>query len=155
MNREIAVNDIGRERKMLGNILKAFESKDGDYQPTPEMMSAAQVIRHIAQTTRWFLEGAYGKGFDMDFAKMEAENKQPCTLEEALASLNRAFDDFIACINRLTEEEFTAPLPSNPIFGEIPCFALIYANSDHTAHHRGALAVYLRLLGKIPPMIYQ
>lgn len=154
MNREIAGKDISRERKFLGNLLKAFEPNDGDFRPTPEMMSAAQVIRHIAQTTRWFMEGAYGKGFEMDFEKFEAESKKPCTLEEALAALNQAYDDFLTCLDRLTEEDFTAPLPPNPIFGEIPRFAVIYANSDHTAHHRGALAVYLRLLGKKPPMIY-
>jgi uncharacterized damage-inducible protein DinB len=25
---------------------------------------------------------------------------------------------------------------------------------EHTAHHRGALTVYSRLLGKVPPMPY-
>jgi uncharacterized damage-inducible protein DinB len=31
---------------------------------------------------------------------------------------------------------------------------VILAQGDHTAHHRGALSVYLRLLGVVPPMVY-
>jgi hypothetical protein len=26
--------------------------------------------------------------------------------------------------------------------------------ADHTAHHRGSLAVYARLPGRVPPMLY-
>jgi uncharacterized damage-inducible protein DinB len=45
-----------------------------------------------------------------------------------------------------------------PITGEImtgaPKMAVVGAIGDHTAHHRGALAVYARLLGKEPKMPY-
>jgi uncharacterized damage-inducible protein DinB len=36
-------------------------------------------------------------------------------------------------------------LPKKSIFGGI---------TDHTAHHRGALTVYARLKGIVPPMPY-
>jgi len=35
-----------------------------------------------------------------------------------------------------------------------PRLVVIGAISDHTAHHRGALTVYARLLGKEPKMPY-
>jgi len=38
--------------------------------------------------------------------------------------------------------------------GGRPLFEIIGAMVEHTAHHRGALAVYTRLLGKVPPMPY-
>ncbi len=31
---------------------------------------------------------------------------------------------------------------------------MISAITDHTSHHRGALSVYARLLGKVPAMPY-
>ncbi len=46
------------------------------------------------------------------------------------------------------------PLPQGPIMGGAPRSAVVGAISDHTAHHRGALAVYARLLGKTPKMPY-
>jgi len=45
-----------------------------------------------------------------------------------------------------------------PITAEImkgaPKMSIVYALADHTAHHRGALSVYARLLGKKPQMPY-
>ena len=38
--------------------------------------------------------------------------------------------------------------------GGVPKFAVISALSDHTAHHRGSLAVYACLIGKEPKMPY-
>ncbi len=36
----------------------------------------------------------------------------------------------------------------------VPRFAIFSAITDHTAHHRGALTVYARLKGIVPPMPY-
>ena len=45
-----------------------------------------------------------------------------------------------------------------PITGEImkgaPKMAVIGGITDHSAHHRGALSVYARLLDRIPMMPY-
>ena len=38
--------------------------------------------------------------------------------------------------------------------GGVPRAAILSGITDHTAHHRGALTVYARLLGKTPPMPY-
>jgi uncharacterized damage-inducible protein DinB len=38
--------------------------------------------------------------------------------------------------------------------GGLPRYAIVSALTDHTAHHRGALTVYARLLGLVPPMPY-
>ena len=38
--------------------------------------------------------------------------------------------------------------------GGIPRIAIIGSITDHTAHHRGALSVYARLNGVVPPMPY-
>jgi uncharacterized damage-inducible protein DinB len=38
--------------------------------------------------------------------------------------------------------------------GGAPRLSVIGAISDHTAHHRGALTVYSRLLGKVPKLPY-
>jgi uncharacterized damage-inducible protein DinB len=38
--------------------------------------------------------------------------------------------------------------------GGVPRWSVVSAISDHTAHHRGALTVYSRLLGKVPVMPY-
>ena len=38
--------------------------------------------------------------------------------------------------------------------GGAPRLALVTGLGDHTAHHRGVLAVYARLCGRVPAMPY-
>ena len=45
-------------------------------------------------------------------------------------------------------------MSDNPILGARPRYYLVSAITDHTAHHRGVLAVYARLLGRTPDMPY-
>lgn len=76
------------------------------------------------------------------------------SLSEARQRLERAFAAGRASIASHTREEWEALLPPGPIMGGMPRFAILGAIRDHTAHHRGALTVYARLLGKAPPMPY-
>ena len=45
-------------------------------------------------------------------------------------------------------------MPEGPVMGGQPGSEVVRAMIEHTAHHRGALTVYSRLLGKVPPMPY-
>lgn len=155
MNGAQAAEMVRRERRFLSNIVKDFKPEHGDFCPADGMMTVAQQIRHVARTVKWFREGAFGAGFNMDFEKLEAEIRNPVTLDEAVAELDEVYDDYIAFLEALTEEDLMAPMPANPIFGDAPKMAAIGAGSDHTAHHRGALSVYLRLLGIKPAMVYE
>jgi uncharacterized damage-inducible protein DinB len=47
-----------------------------------------------------------------------------------------------------------APIADGPVLPGQPRAAIIAAIAEHTAHHRGALAVYARLLGYAPPIPY-
>jgi len=154
MNSETAVQHLQHERHFLLNIVKDFQPEDENFRPTPEMMTVAQQIRHIALTIHWFEEGAFGGGFDMDFAKMEEECQKPWTLDEAVALLSQTYEEFIHRLQNLDDKEFLTLLPDNSIMGKVPRFAAILANNEHTAHHRGALTVYIRLLGRTPSFVY-
>jgi len=156
MDGKKAVELIQMERKFLNAIVKDFRPEHSDFRPVEGMMTAAQQIRHIAHTVLWFNEAAFVPGgkFNMDFEAMTKELQKPCTIDSARAELNAAYEKYIASVAPLSEKELNTPLPPNPIMGEVPRVAVIGANGDHTAHHRGSLAVYLRLVGITPRMIY-
>jgi uncharacterized damage-inducible protein DinB len=123
--------------------------------PAPGMMSAAQQVAHAAQTIDWFIEGAFRpEGFDTNF-EAQAEVLQRCTsLNAAREWFERAVAGAKAAIGSQTDADLSAPLPPGPIMGGAPRMAIIAAITDHTAHHRGALTVYARLAGVVPPMPY-
>ncbi len=145
---------VRREQKYLMNIVRSFKPDHGDFRPVDGMMSVAQQVRHIALTVKWFREGAFGAGFDMDFGKLEAENQRSVALDASVKELEETYSAYAEFLGSLRAAELLAPMPPNAIFWEAPKMAVLSAGADHTAHHRGALSVYLRLLGITPVMVY-
>jgi uncharacterized damage-inducible protein DinB len=62
------------------------------------------------------------------------------------AAFQRAFEFCGTDLSRL--------LRPGPVMGGQPIGNIVWGMVEHTAHHRGALSVYTRLLGKTPPMPY-
>lgn len=124
------------------------------FRPSPEMMTVAEQVAHVAISVEWFVEGALGRGFDLDFEAGAREAASFTSLAAARARLERAFANARACWAAASAAELAAPLPENPIMSNKPRFTVLAAIEEHTAHHRGALAVYARLLGLEPLMPY-
>lgn len=125
------------------------------FAPAEGMMTAAQQVAHAAQTIDWFMEGAFRpEGFSMDWEE-QAKVLEGCTsLEQARAWFERAIASATAKVASLSDAELLAAMPEGPIMGGLPRIAIFGALNDHTAHHRGALTVYARLNGIVPPMPY-
>jgi len=118
-------------------------------------MTVAQQVAHAAQTIDWFVEGAsQSQGFDLDFAKHAKALESATSLAAARQSLEAAFANAIHFIGARSAEDLAGPLPPGPVMGGQPITDIVWAIVEHTAHHRGALTVYCRLLGKVPPMPY-
>ncbi|MFT4541236.1 MAG: hypothetical protein ACI841_004381 [Planctomycetota bacterium] len=101
------------------------------------------------------MEGAFrDEGFDLDFEKHAVDVVNITSLAEAREWVERAFHQAIETIRSKSPEEFMVQLPAGPVLGGAPRLALISAIEEHTAHPRGALAVYSRLQGHTPPMPY-
>lgn len=139
----------------FGRTCSVFKEEDSGFAPTPGQFTLAQHVAHVAQTVDWFVEGAFRpEGFDMDFAVQHAKVRDFTSYQAAMADLARAIDQAAATLDGKSNEEMLAPLPDGPVMGGQPRAGIIAAISEHTAHHRGALAVYARLLGYAPPMPY-
>ncbi|MCP4727525.1 MAG: DinB family protein [bacterium] len=155
MDGKTAVEIITKERKFLNNILKDLKPEHGDFKPADEMLTASQQIKHIALTGKWFYSKALGTGFE--FASFDAyleEMQKPLTLQEALDLLNETYEESVRAFGNMTEKEFDEIVKDDPMLGTFKKSDMIFYNNEHTAHHRGALSVYLRLLGITPTMIY-
>jgi len=149
------VQGIEIMRGFFDRTTSVFEEADASFAPRPGTFTVAQQIAHAAQTVDWFIEGAFGEGgFATDFAALEAKVREVESLAEARAWFSRAIDNAKQVIGAKTEAEMVEPLPPGPIMAGVPRAAILDAMSDHTAHHRGALAVYARLVDKVPPMPY-
>ena len=148
------VNGLKNMKSFFDKSTSALEESDSNFAPKPEMMTVAQQVAHAAHTIDWFMDGAFSpKGFDLDFAGNEAKIRRVTSLKEARAWMDRAVDTAIKVIGAKTAEDLAKPLPEG-IMGGMPIGSIVWGMIEHTSHHRGSLATYTRLLGKVPPMPY-
>jgi len=140
--------------KYMKTTVSAFDEGDSGFAPQPELYTVAGHIAHAADSVDWFVEGAFGEGWNMNFEGLIAAARGVTSLDDANAWLDRAYAAAIAVIEAAPDEVLLAPIPDKRIMGGAPRAAIVNAIVDHTAHHRGALTVYARLLGKVSPMPY-
>ncbi len=149
------VAQLKSSRKYFMRTISSFEEKDACFAPQPELYTVAGHIAHAADSIEWFVEGAFGQGWNMDFESLIAAARAVDTLEEAVAWLDRAFEKAIDTFSAASDENLAAPIPDKRIMPDSSRSAIVGPIIDHTAHHRGSLAVYVRLVGKVPQMIYE
>ena len=127
---------------------------DATYAPVEGMFTSCQHVAHVAQTIDWFFDGAFGAGWDMDFAGHDARARAVSTVAEAREALSRSVENAVEVLGSKSPEELASALPADGIMAGSPRGAIVGGIVEHTSHHRGALAVYARLCGKTPPMPY-
>jgi uncharacterized damage-inducible protein DinB len=146
---------LEHQRQFFLRSTSCFAPEHAGFAPKPGMLSVAAQIAHTAGTVDWFMAGIFSPtGFDMDFAAHEAAARTVTTLDAAFAKLNASYDAAIATIDRTSRADLMVPIAPGPILGGVPRIAVFECLADHTAHHRGALTVYARLLGLVSPLPY-
>jgi uncharacterized damage-inducible protein DinB len=148
-------NQLVASKEFFERSTRVLEEADSGFRPQPDMMTTAQQVWHAAHTLDWFVQGvSRPEGFDLDFAAQAQELGAVTSLAAARQKLEAAFANSIAFFRSKSLEELAQPLPPGPILGGQPMSDVVWAMVEHTAHHRGALTVYSRALGKVPPMPY-
>lgn len=159
MNQTAQLYDIATQilasRDFFERSTSVLEEADSEYRPREEVMTVAQQVMHTAQTLDWFIDGVTKPGgFNLNFEEAAKQMKETKSLAAARACFSKATERAIEFFRSTTPEELSRPLPPGPIMGGQPITDIVWAMVEHTAHHRGALTVYARLLGKVPPMPY-
>lgn len=159
MSPKLQPNDLANQllasKDFFERSTRVLEEADSGFRPQAGMMTAAQQVAHAAQTLDWFIEGASRpEGFDLNFEQHAAALESVTSLAAAREMLDRAYENSIQFFRSRSAEELAGPLPAGPVMGGQPVSDIVWAMIEHTAHHRGALTVYSRLLGKVPPMPY-
>lgn len=146
---------VKQSLQFFSRTCSVFSEEDSTFAPTPGQFTVAQHVAHVAQTIDWFMAGGFSAdGFDLDFAAHQVAVREVDSLAQALAWLARSVDDASATLASKSAEDMMAPIADGPIMPGEPRATVIAAIAEHTAHHRGSLAVYARLLGHAPPMPY-
>ena len=155
MLKEKVIGQLKADQAFFNRSISILEEKDSAFAPQEGLFTVANQVAHTGETVNWFLDGAFSPGgFEMNFEEHEAKVRANTTLSAARKCFDDAFQRAVEVVSSKTDEELLDPLPEGPILGGMPRMAVFSGITDHTAHHRGALTIYARLLGKVPEMPY-
>jgi uncharacterized damage-inducible protein DinB len=133
-------------------VLKAVPESGRDYRPDAKSRTAWELATHLAISDIWFLDsicdGAFA--FDPDTEKRMTDGFQ--TVNDVVEFYKREFPKRIQRLRETPGEKLAQEVD---FFGTkmTPVAVLSFAN-NHSIHHRGQLAAYLRAAGSKVPSIY-
>lgn len=142
-------------QQFFNRSTEVLAEEDSEFSPVPGTYTVAQQVAHTAQMIDWCIEGAFAPhGFEMDFDRQDREIRQFRSLTRAREWLQRAFARAHGVVDLRSEVEWTQCFPPGAFMANQLKLNVMVLLTDHVAHHRGSLAVYSRLLGKVPFMPY-
>ena len=145
------LDGLAREVETTKRVLAAVpEEKCDGYRPDPHARSGRELAWHIANTDIQFLDGIADLKFTM--ASPEGANK-PRTIAEIVAWYDSNFKRAAARVRALSPQQLMTPVDFMGAFNLPAAFYLGFLN-NHSIHHRGELATYLRPMGSKVPNIY-
>lgn len=151
---ELIATELKAAQEFLERSTRVLREEDSSFAPAPGIYTAAQQMAHVAITIDWFLGGIVSPdGFSMDFEAHETEARAVTSLTAARAKVAAAFASAHAALAARSVVELEEPFPKGGMM-EGPKWTALFGIVEHTAHHRGALTIYSRMLGLSPKMPY-
>ena len=146
--RQAMLDGVLRELEITKRVLAAIPDARSDYRPDPHARTAWELAWHLANTDVQFLDGIADRNF-----KMETPENKPKNVGELVEWYDTKFKRAAARVAGMSAEELLTPVNFMGAFNFPAVFYLGFLN-NHSIHHRGALATYLRPMGSKVPCIY-
>jgi uncharacterized damage-inducible protein DinB len=155
MQKDELLRELKSSEEFFERSTRVLKEADSNYAPADGMMTVANQVAHAGLSIKWFLDGiTRPEGFDMDFEKHERELRAVTSLTKAREIVSQAYGEARELVEKLGDEGLSRRLPEGQIMAGEPVGGVLLGIVEHSAHHRGALTVYSRLLGKKPLMPY-
>ncbi len=146
--RAMMLDGINREAQTTRRVIAAIPDAKSDYKPDPHARTAQELAWHLANSDIQFLDGIA----DMSF-KMDTPEHKPQTAAEIAAWYDQNIQRGVARIAGMTPEQLLTPVEFFGVFN-LPAVLYLSFLNNHSIHHRGELATYLRPMGSKVPSIY-
>lgn len=134
-------------------VLAAVKDDTRDYRPDPRSRTAWELATHLALDDYWFLNSVITGTFAQDPAGRAAVAETLKTSADLAIYYKGMMTGLVAKLRALSDEEATREVD---FFGMMkrPAAAFLGLANNHSIHHRGQLAAYLRAMGSKVPAMY-
>ncbi len=129
--------------------LRSVPAGRENWRPTPEAMSFADLAHHLIDADEWLFRKLAERTLEpMVGHAGEAGEASRGRYLQMLARLEETGRQRAELIAGLSPDQLAEPIFDRRFGGEVTVWwVIVRGNLDHEIHHRGQIAVYLRLAG--------
>lgn len=150
------IAELAHEAATTRRLLERIPDDRLDFKPHPKSMSLGDLAVHLTEIVRWGTVTMETEEFSIDPAAYQPE--KAASAADLAARLDAAAAAFKEALGAASASSFLAPwrlVSGGHVAFELPRAAVLRSMIfNHLVHHRGQLAVYLRLLDVPVPSIY-
>jgi uncharacterized damage-inducible protein DinB len=134
-------------------VLAAVKDDTRTYRPDDKSRTAWELATHLATADVWFLDSIINGNFAWDPEKVKEVEGQFATVADVVAFYEKTFPEKLKAVVAMNSADLAKPIS---FFGmmEMPAASFLGMANNHSVHHRGQLAAYLRAHGSKVPAIY-
>jgi uncharacterized damage-inducible protein DinB len=147
--REAVLQGLGQELETTKKVFVAIPEDQRNYRPDPKARTAWELAWHLASSDVQMTDEVADQKFEMTPRFKE----EPKTVAELVQWYDINFRRAIDRVRGMSPEQLCTPVDFYGVFNFPAVFYLNFVN-NHSIHHRGQLAVYLRPMGSKVPSIY-
>ncbi|HEX5107356.1 MAG TPA: DinB family protein [Vicinamibacterales bacterium] len=134
-------------------VLAAVKDDNRDYKPDAKSRTAWQLATHLAMADIWFIDSIAQGKFDFDPETAKKAEAQFRNVNEIVEFYKKTFPAKLAALRALPADQLSEVLDFFGVMKKTRAQWIGFAN-NHSVHHRGQLAAYLRAMGSKVPNIY-
>jgi uncharacterized damage-inducible protein DinB len=146
--RELILSTLAAEMQTTKKVVGAIPEAGKSYRPDPKSRTAAELAWHIIYNEVHFLE---------EIAKLNivpsTTPEPPPTIADMLKWYQENFPKAVKKVRDMNAAQLLTPVDFYGVF-KYPVFQYLMLVNNHSIHHRGQLATYLRPMGSMVPSIY-
>ncbi|NJD09835.1 MAG: DinB family protein [Gemmatimonadetes bacterium] len=145
---EVFLEHWERYRSVTLQCIDLLEEAELGWRPQPEAQSCAQQLLHIVQNEDYFIRGIFEGDWDTERLRFPREMPAKEALRRHYVEVR---DRTLARLRALGAEDLDRPTPVPRGPTDMPLRWWLWLMLEHEVHHKAQLAVYFRLLNKVPP----
>lgn len=134
-------------------VLGAVKDDTRDYRPDPKSRTAWELATHLATADIWFIDSIATGKFEWNPDAAKQAESQFGNVNDVVEFYRKTFPAKLAALKAMPAGQLAEVLD---FFGvmKMPRAQWIGFANNHSIHHRGQLAAYLRAMGSKVPNIY-
>jgi len=150
------ISELKHEAASTKRILERVPEGKFDWKPHVKSMTLGRLASHVAELPA-FLNSVLTMD-EFDFAKGHYKASHANNPEELMSLFQEKLDEVLQTLENTSDEKMQANFTlrnGDHVFATIPRMVAVRSMAmNHAIHHRGQIAVYLRLLDIPVPGIY-